>query len=202
MKFTIVSGSNRQQSQSAKVANFLANYLSDKLNQDASVLDLAKENFRYWDETFWSDFANFDKNWLEARKGIIDSDGLVIIAPEWNGMIPPVLLNFFHLAVKGELANKPALIVGVSSEINGAYPVSILRINSYKNSFLCYIPQHLIVRHVESVLNTLECHENQEDESIRERIDYSLKVLVEYAKGFQLIRRSDIIIENKYKYGM
>jgi NAD(P)H-dependent FMN reductase len=201
MKFTVVSGSTRANSQSNKVAGYVQRYLSDTLHEDTHLLNLATANLKYWDETFWSDYANFDPNWSLASSEIRSSDALVIVAPEWNGMIPPALKNFFHLATKGELANKPALIVGVSSGINGVYPITELRLNSCKNTFLCYIPQHVIVRDVTNVLNT-DTPQSKIDKDIRERLEYSIKMLQVYANAFSVIRADPIIKNSPFLYGM
>lgn len=202
MKITIISGSTRAKSRSAKVSGFIQAALEQQLGQNVYLLDLAKTPLKYWDETFWSNHAEFDPAWNEARQHIIESDAVVVVTPEWNGMAPPALKNFFHLAVKGEIANKPGLLVGVSASVNGVYPINELRLNSYKNTFLCYIPQHVIVRNAGNVLNDLNVPSDKEDEAIRERLVYSLNVLIEYAKAFCLIRKSDIILNNKYPNGM
>ncbi|MBY0379183.1 MAG: hypothetical protein K2P99_02140, partial [Burkholderiales bacterium] len=112
------------------------------------------------------------------------------------------LNNFFHLSTNKELGNKPGLIISISSGLNGVYPVTELRINSYKNNYICYIPQHVIVRNVNTVLNKLDVSENDEDKFIRSRIESSLQVLAEYAKGFQIIRASDAVQKFPFSYGM
>lgn len=203
MKITIISGSTRAKSRSAKVASFIQASFEGQLGQSVYLLDLAKTPLKYWDETFWSNHAEFDPAWSEARQHIIESDAVVVVTPEWNGMSPPALKNFFHLAVKGEIANKPGLLVSVSASVNGVYPIAELRLNSYKNTFLCYIPQHVIVRNAGNVLNDFNVPVDKDDEAIRDRILYSLNVLIEYAKAFCLIRKSDIILNNnKYPNGM
>ncbi|MCE2706069.1 MAG: NAD(P)H-dependent oxidoreductase [Proteobacteria bacterium] len=203
MKFTIVSGSTRQSSQSIKVSKYIEHILGKKLHEECYLLNLATANLKFWDESFWQEDPNkFDANWTKARNEINNSDALIIVAPEWNGMIPPALKNFFHLAVKGEISNKPALIVSVSASVNGVYPITELRMNSYKNTVLCYIPQHVIVRNVGTQLNDLVSPENEEDKIIRERIESSLKVLIEYAKAFKTIRSSDAVKNFPFPYGM
>ena len=52
-----------------------------------------------------------------------------------------------------QLGHKPALIVTVSSADGGAYPVAELRMSSYKNNRICYLPEHVILRNVERILN-------------------------------------------------
>lgn len=202
MKFAIISGSTRQNNpQSRKVSKYIDKRLTTVFGEDTYLLDLSVANIKFWDETFWSDYDNFDKNWTKVSQELHKSDALIIVAPEWNGMLPPALKNVFHLAVKGEFANKPALIVGVTSGIGGVYPVSELRLNSHKNTFINYIPQHVIVRNVLEVLNELEAV-NKNDAEIRKRLDHSLHILNIYAKNFIAIRKSSIINSNDYPFGM
>ena len=85
--------------------------------------------------------------------------------------------------------------------MGGSYPIAELRMSSYKNSHVCYIPNHVIVRHVEQVLNTPDSV-NEDDRRIRERLAYSVKVLEEYAKAFQSIRKSGVIDFETYPNGM
>ncbi|USN54546.1 MAG: NAD(P)H-dependent oxidoreductase [Candidatus Peribacteria bacterium] len=109
------------------------------------------------------------------------SDAFVLVSPEWSGMAAPAVKNFL-LYVKQEMANKPCLLVSVSSGRGGRYPIAELRMSSYKNTQVCYIPQHIIVDHVKDRLNEVPVHEqNKEDIYIRERIAYSLQMLQQYA---------------------
>lgn len=202
MKITIVSGSTRNVSQSIKVSNYIKHILETQLNQDVYLLDLAKANLKWWDESFWNKKTEFDPNWSIAKKELDNSDAVVIVVPEWNGMIPPALKNFFHLSTNGELKNKPGLIVSVSATINGVYPVTELRMNTYKNTFFCYLPHHVIVRNVNTVLNELNVESGEEDSMIRSRIIASLQVLVEYANAFKSIRNSEIVNNFSFPYGM
>lgn len=202
MKYTIVSGSTRVNSQSIKVSKYIKYILEEKLSGTVYLLNLAQANFKFWDESFWDKNVEFDINWSVAKKELEQSDAIIIVAPEWNGMIPPALKNFFHLAVRGEIKNKPGLIISVSSGPNGVYPITELRLNTYKNSFFCYIPHHVIVRYVGTVLNDLNVYENDEDKIIRERIESSLKVLVEYASAFKTIRNSDAVKNFPFPFGM
>lgn len=202
MKFAIISGSTRHNKpQSSKVAKYIKQEVQNQFKHEVYLLDLSETEIKSWDETFWNDYNNFDANWLQASQKLRDADAIIIIAPEWNGMVPPALKNIFQLATKGEFANKPALIVSVSSGINGVYPITELRLNTYKNTFLNYIPQHVIVRNVNNVLNQPEIT-TDEDKAIRERISYTLQILQAYAEGFISIRKNVIIQSNTYPYGM
>jgi hypothetical protein len=104
---------------------------------------------------------------------------------------------------KGELAHKPALIVTVSSGDGGAYPVAELRMSSYKNNRICYIPEHVIVRNVESVLNDNEADNNPvTDQYFRGRFAYALGILREYAVAMRQVRASGATSLNVFKNGM
>jgi predicted RNase H-like nuclease (RuvC/YqgF family) len=83
----------------------------------------------------------------------------------------------------------------------GAYPIAELRMSSYKNSRVCYIPEHVIVRQVEHVLNTPDSI-SVDDTRIRDRLAYAVKVLEEYAKALQSIRHSGVIDFATYPNGM
>jgi NAD(P)H-dependent FMN reductase len=203
MKFGIISGSTRQNNpQSSKVGKYVKFYLEAELKHTTYLLDLSTTVIKYWDETFWSDYENFDEQWKLASQELHSCDAIVIICPEWNGTTPPALKNIFHLATKGEFANKPGLIITVSSSLNGAYPVSELRSSTYKNTFLNYIPQQVIIRNVNKVLNNLDTHANDEDMQIKSRLNYTLQILQVYAHAFISIRNNDIINNNPYLYGM
>ena len=200
MKFGIISGSNRKNSQSLKVATYIQN-LAKLQSTDSYLLDLSIANIKYWDESFWVDSKTFDPEWTKASNELHSCDGIIIVAPEWNGMLPPALVNIMHLAVKGKFANKPVLIVSVSSGINGVYPVIHLH-ESGKNSFANFIPHHVIVRDVNHVLNDYSIAANEIDQSIRDRLNYALQVLNVYSAAFKQIRDSQVIKNVPYAYGM
>jgi hypothetical protein len=109
-------------------------------------------------------------------------------------MACPAIKNLFMYAGYQELGHKPALLVGISSGQGGAYPLAELRASSYKNSRICYLPEQLIVRQVESVMNTHEPLGN-EDNRIRHRADWALRVLAQYATAMRPLR-AQIPMEN------
>jgi NAD(P)H-dependent FMN reductase len=202
MKFAIISGSHRVNSQSGKVGRFLAERLSS-LNPEYQtyLLDLGKTPLPLWDEGIWSGDPRILDVWKPVSKEIATCDAAIVIAPEWSGMVPAALKNFFLLASDGCLYHKPGLIVGVSSSRNGAYPVAELRMSSYKNTHLQYISEHVIVRFVEAMLNGPEA-ESEDDTSLRKRIDYSLAVLAEYGKALKGVRDSGVLKKKEFPFGM
>ena len=117
-------------------------------------------------------------------------------------MVPSGLKNFFLMWGNNELAHKPALIVAVSSGVGGAYPVAELRMSSYKNNRICYIPEQLIIRDVENVLNDSGENDPESDPYYRERTEFALNMLHQYASALQSVRSSEGIYNPKFKNGM
>ena len=204
MNITIVSGSHRKVSQSIKIAKAIKSALkSFKECDEANIFDLANNPLPLWNEDLRK-VGNPSNSLLESvSKKLAYSDAFIIISPEWHGMVPAGLKNFFLMWGKGELAHKPALIVTVSSGDGGSYPVAELRMSSYKNNRICFLPEHLIIRNVESVFNDNEIDNNSSSQEYFEnRLDYCLKQLLTYSKAFKQIRESDAVSIKKYGSGM
>lgn len=204
MKISIISGSHRHYSQSEKVARHIeASLKQHRLADETWLFSLAGNPLPLWDQ----DLSDGDPAWKERlepiSKHLHDSDAFVVVSPEWHGQVPAGLKNFFLLWGKGELAHKPALIVTVSSGDGGAYPVAELRMSSYKNNRICYIPEQIIVRNVEKVLNDDPAMNNEgADQYFRDRIRYALTLLNEYAVALRQVRASGAGDRTVYKNGM
>lgn len=197
LNIALVAGSSRNNSQSGKVARAMRQRLIElghTSHESSSVIDLGLAPLPLWP-------AEDTGPWNLYRQQLAAADALVIIAPEWNGMACPAIKNFFIYASKAELAHKPGLLVGVSSGIGGAYPIAELRASSYKNCRLCYLPEHLIVRQVEKVLNGPQAVD-EADERIRGRIDYALDVLVRYGHALQPVREAISFGDPAFANGM
>ena len=204
MKISIISGSHRKASQSEKVARFVQQTLEGEgLCDETWLYTLAGNPLPLWDESIWEGSTEWAERLGPISEQLAASDGFVVIAPEWHGQVPAGLKNFFLLWGKGELAHKPALIVTVSSADGGAYPVAELRMSSYKNNRLCYIPEHVIVRNVESILNEQAADNNPDaDQYFRGRFRYALGILKEYAAALSQVRASGATDLSVYKNGM
>ncbi|TGL20968.1 NADPH-dependent oxidoreductase [Leptospira yanagawae] len=200
MKISIIAGSHRKNSQSLKVAKFLSNNLESQ-GKEIQLIDLGTHPLPVWDPSMWEKDSELKKFWLGYSKGLAESDAYIFISPEYAGMASPALKNFFLYLSGGDISHKPGLIITVSSGMGGSYPNAELRMSSYKNTRIVYIPDHVIVRHVESVLNG-ETSVSKEDEYIRGRLNYVLKVLIEYGKAFVAIRNSGVIDIKSYPFGL
>jgi NAD(P)H-dependent FMN reductase len=204
MKFTIISGSHREQSQSARVAGYIQKTLLDNgLCEEAEIFSLAGNPLPLWDQGVWDGDPKWRPLLDPLRRQLAASDAFVVIAPEWHGQVPAGLKNFFLLCGRHEVGHKPALIVTVSSADGGAYPVAELRMSSYKNNRICYIPEHLIIRSVERVLHEDPAmNDAGADAYFRERIHWALRILQAYAIALRPVRESGVIHHEKFGNGM
>jgi azobenzene reductase len=200
MKIVLISGSSRAGSQSGKVARWLEAKLSG-LGVETEILDLHQVALPLQHEDIWDEIEN-NETAKKVRATLEGANGFVVITPEWNGMSSPALKNLF-VYVGHTMANKPAYLVSVSAYRGGAYPIAELRMNSAKNSFVNYIPEHLIIRGAEDFMNDSATDTgSKDDQYIKGRAVYGLKILVEYAKALDQVRGSGVIDYETYQNGM
>ncbi len=203
MNISIISGSHRKPSQSEKVARHIEKTLQQEHGVETWLYTLAENPLPLWDQSLWEDNPEWNERLAPLKQRLAASDGFVIVSPEWHGQVPAGLKNFFLLFSRFELGHKPAMIVAVSSADGGAYPVAELRMSSYKNNRICYIPEHIIVRNVEKVLNDDPAENNPEADSyFRERISWSSGILKGYAEALKTIRESVQVHHDKFGNGM
>lgn len=203
MKYAIIVGSHRQNSQSLKVGKYIENRIKT-LQPDAETyfLELATANIPMWDEGVWKGEEKWKAAWSPIAAELQTCDAIIPITPEWAGMATPMIKNFFLLCSTNEVGHKPSMIVSVSSGRGGTYPVNELRTSSYKNNHICYIPEHLIIRFVTERLNEAEAVD-ESDTVTRQRIDYAIGVLELYAQNFKHIRaKSDVWKSKEFAFGM
>lgn len=188
MNVLIVSGSHRKNSQSLRVAHVVREACLEPGGHPVRVHDLASLGLPFWDEGIWDGEAP----WPAILKPVHDdmewAEAFVIISPEWSGMATPMLKNYFLLPKGGHMANKPSLLVAVSSGQGGAYPIHELRSSSFKNTKICHIPEHVIVRNVESAFTG---EDEKNDRRLLERLGFACDVLLHYAKALSEMRASN-----------
>lgn len=202
MKIAFITGAMRVDSQSGRVSLALQKRLQALASDiDSYALDLGKHPLPMWDEGVWKGEDKWKRAWGPISTELKSCDGIVVIAPEYHGMVPSALKNFLLLAADTSLAFKPGLIVGVSASRNGAYPVAELRMTGGKNTRIDWIAEHLIVREVAHMFTGDE-PASDDDKYIRARADYALKLLVEYAKALKQVRDSGVIDLKTYPSGM
>lgn len=201
MKIGIIAGSQRPDSQSLKVVKYLETRVPAlESGVELYTLDLGTGTVPLWDPSFFSaDPSPSKEAWAPVSKELASMDGIVVVTPEWHGMVPPALKNFLLLCTS-ELAHKPGMIVSVSAAMGGSYPMVELRTTGYKNNRICWTPDHVIIRNVGGVMNGGDPAPEEQD--IVKRCDYSLKLLLEYAKALRGVRESGAVDLQTYPFGM
>ena len=187
MKVSIISASHRHNSQSKKVSEFIfQNLLRLHSNLDLFSIDLAESSLPLWSPDKKNGEGIWGETWNSISENFNNSDGFILIVPEYGGMATPAAKNLFLLCGNGEFSHKPGLIVSVSSGNGGAYPIAELRSFSYKNTHIMWIPENIIIRNVEE-FNPGSHGENIPDWLDR-RIDYVLNLLLAYASNMKPLR--------------
>ena len=188
MKISIISASHRLNSQSKKISDFLQNNLSKIDSElDSFIIDLSNEALPLWSSEKKEGKGIWGDTWNSISNNLNNSDGFVLVVPEYGGMATPAAKNIFLLCGDGELAHKPGLIVSVSSGNGGAYPISELRSSSYKNTHIMWIPENIIIRNVEEF--NPGSHGKNIPDWLDDRIDYALNMLIAYASNMKPLRK-------------
>jgi azobenzene reductase len=177
----------------------VADYLQQKWGDTANLLNYIELDIPMWDEGVWDHTDKWEKILSPLRAKLNAASGYIFVVPEYAGSASPALANF-NLFLSGESNHKPVLITTVSSSRGGAYPVTNIRAFAYKNSKVNYIPEHIIVRESEKVLNN-EIAEDDSDKYIRDRIDCTLGIFDIYCTHFTRIRK-DIVPNTAFGNGM
>lgn len=192
MKIAIVSASHRVNSRSKQTALFVEPHLK-QFGFHSDIFDLAEIDLPFWCEECWNKESQVAQKWQPFAARLSACDGLVIIAPEWAGMVPPKLTNFFLLCSNQELAYKPALLISVSAGPSGTYPIAQLRMSAAKNNQMMFLPDHLILRHAGKFFEA-------PSEEFMRRLQFNLQVLGSLAPALKEARST--IDLKRYPFGM
>lgn len=204
MKSVIVSGSHRKNSQSYKVSEWLSQALSHKTgDHSAEIIDLAHDVFPLWEESAWKKESDLARSVAPHLECVEHADSIILVAPEWGGMVTAALKNFLLYISSQHTAHKPCLIVGVSSGRGGSYPVSELRMSGFKNNRMVFIPDHLIIQDVQDVMNDHDLVKGEKDDLyIKDRANYTLDVLIAYSDSLKSMRDNNNLRNKLYPFGM
>ena len=202
MKYAIISGSQRQNSGTLKAAHLIESYLKKTLHSETFLLSLEDKPLPLWDDSAWNDSSELSQIWKPIADHLSACDALIVLAPEWHGMVPSALKNFFLFCNRQTVGHKPALIVSVSAGIGGTYPVNELRVSSYKNNRICYIPEHVILRNVNTFVEEYENPGSEIIKHLKDRLHYSLDLLEVYAESMKPVRDSKLAYPEEFSNGM
>lgn len=197
MKIVAISGSTQANSQSLKLAKYLQARLETK-QATANLVDLHKLNL----PILGSADKSWQPAWQTAEKKLAAADGYVFVVPEWNGTAAPGLRNMLLYTAGQTLAHKPVMVVGVSAGRGGARPIMDVRAAGHKDTRYLIIPESLIVSQCHEVFNDQNFDKDAPDIYLKQRADYSLSLLLEYARALQSVRQSKVIDHEAYPFGV
>ncbi len=140
---TVISGTNRPESNTSKVASLVLEALAEN-NEPAQLVDL----FELPDELFASSsYASKPDSFAPHQEAILSTDGILTVVPEYNGSFPGVLKYFIDmLRFPDSLYDKPAGFIGISAGPWGAVRAveHLEMVFQYRHAHLfgrrCFIP--------------------------------------------------------------
>lgn len=134
LKITVLSGTNRPGSRTRRVAARLMARYAEMDGVEASILDLQDLPLELAAPAAYADkpagFAPFAER-------VLASDGLHVVAPEYNGGMPGILKLFIdHLPFPESFEERPVAFVGVAAGRFGALrPIEQLQaVFGYRNA--------------------------------------------------------------------
>ncbi len=110
---SIISASVRTGRNSHRVALYFEKYLTENKLAETEMIDLMEYNFPIFEERLQFQTSPQPKT-LEFAKKIKDSEGIIIVTPEYNGGYPASLKNVIDLLLV-EWRHKPIAIATVSA---------------------------------------------------------------------------------------
>ena len=148
---TLIVGTNRPGSNSRKVARLVEEVYAE-LKVPLRVLDLAHLPQEIFSS---SSYAEKPKSFHPFAEAILQSSGLHIVTPEYNGGMPGILKYFIDMLKFPEsFEHRPVCFTGVAAGIWGALrPVEQLQaIFAYRNAYV--YPERVFLAQVHSQLDS------------------------------------------------
>jgi NAD(P)H-dependent FMN reductase len=134
MNINIISGTNRPGSNTRKIAGLIAGF-HQQSGSGGGIIDLADLPPEIFSP---ASYAKKPEAFVDRfMKPVLESDGLVIVTPEYNGSLPGVLKYFIDMLKFPEsFEGKPVCFIGLAAGMWGALrPVEQLQaIFGYRNA--------------------------------------------------------------------
>lgn len=149
MKYILV-GTNRPQSNSRKIAEVIQGIYRDQ-DESIEILDLADFPFHELKgDLYGKSLAPAATQWLDKIK---ESEGLVMVVPEYNGSMPGALKYFIDFwSYPDSFEHRPVCFVGLGGLFGGLRPVEHLQqVFGYRNAFI--FPDRVFLMNVWKNLN-------------------------------------------------
>jgi len=176
----LISGTNRENSNSLKIARILEGEYRD-LGSDVLLLDLRDlPRDLFSPEAYQQVPESFLKGFIEP---VLNSEGLHIVTPEYNGSFPGVLKYFIDmLPFPQSFESRPVAFTGISAGGAGALrPVEQLQmVFGYRNAYL--FPRRVFIP---AVGNLLDREGGISDPSLADRLHRQCAEFISFKNHFQ-----------------
>ena len=173
---TLVVGTNRPGSNTRKVAAHIEE-LYREMNTPLKVLDLAQLPAEIFSPT---SYGEKPKAFAPFADGVLQSSGLVVVTPEYNGSVPGVLKYFIDMLKFPEsFEERPVCFVGLAAGMWGALrPVEQLQaIFGYRNAYI--FPERVFMP---GINNLLDANGRIKDAELVERLRAQQKGFIEFVR--------------------
>ncbi|MEY4615955.1 MAG: hypothetical protein RJB66_915 [Pseudomonadota bacterium] len=134
MKYILV-GTNRPNSNSRKIADVIQSMYKEQ-NEEVEILDLKDLPLHELKGEFYGKtLPESVAHWI---KKINESEGLIVVVPEYNGSMPGALKYFIDFwSYPDSFEHRPVCFVGLGGMFGGLRPVEHLQqVFGYRNSFI------------------------------------------------------------------
>lgn len=169
----IICGTNRPGSNSKLISTFVQKIYSD-LNEVVEIIDLADLELCQLEPDHIGGKKPLPPKLQKAVQDVTQSDGLIIVCPEYNGGMPGVLKTFIDFwKFPDSFESRPVCYIGVASgQWGGLHPIDHLtQVFGYRNSY--QFPLKVYFKEVHKILKNGQIED-----------PFYLKMLQNQANGF------------------
>lgn len=141
----ILVGTDRPGSRSAEVANFIEPFYKSQ-GVETSVINLKDLDLNELNGSHYG--TEKPVKVAQAVESLLQSDGLVVICPEYNGSMPGALKLFIdHWKYPDSFEHRPVCFIGLGGIFGGLRPVEHLQqVFGYRNGFI--FPERVFMQNV------------------------------------------------------
>ena len=149
MRWTIISGTNRQDSMTLRFSHFVESELKKRCSADeVAIINLLKLPKEIFDPQV---YAEKPESFAPFQKQISDSDAIISVLPEYNGSAPGVYKYFIDmLSFPESLRGLPCWFCGISAGRFGSLRSveHMQQVFEYRNALV--FPEYILIPQVEN----------------------------------------------------
>jgi chromate reductase len=170
----IISGTNRPNSRSRQVSNFIQKLYSEA-GETIEIIDLSELPFEQLTGLHYGNRPGLHESWSGAVRKVTEAEALIFVVPEYNGSIPGALKYFIdHWIYPDSFEQRPVCFVGLGGMFGGLRPIEHLQqVMAYRNAF--QFPSRIFLMNIFKILSK----EGEITDSV------AVQLLKDQVRGFQ-----------------